>query len=96
MADLIKRVARAIHAKRTSPDDGKYWFHEDASKCLLSRQLARAAINAMRDPIDDENWRAMVNAALAERRRAWKKKGPLRSPLNKERNGPAIGFDIAL
>src|ERR1700675_4059747 len=26
---------------------------------------------------------------------AWKKEGPLRAPLEKERNGPAIGFKTA-
>jgi hypothetical protein len=40
--------------------------------------------------------RVRAFAALAEHRRAWKKEGPLRTPLNKERNGPAIGFNTAL
>jgi len=30
--------------------------------------------------------------ALAEQRGAWKKEGPLRTPLETERNDPAIGF----
>lgn len=47
MTDIAEQVARAIHAKRNNPDDNQHWFHEDANKCELSRQLARAAIAAL-------------------------------------------------
>ena len=47
---MIENVARAIHQKRRNPDDGKHWFHQDADKCELTMQLAKAAIEAMREP----------------------------------------------
>lgn len=47
---MLEKVARAIHAKRRRPDDNKHWFHENPERCELSRQLARAAIEAMREP----------------------------------------------
>lgn len=73
--NMVEKVARAIHAKHRNPDDNKHWFHEDPAKCELSRQLARAAIEAMREPnitmvISGENYVgrhayvAMVDAAL--------------------------------
>lgn len=47
---MVEKVARTIHAKRRAPDDNKHWFHEDPELCDLSRQLARAAIEAMKEP----------------------------------------------
>lgn len=72
---MMEKVARAIHAKRRAPDDNKHWFHENHECCELSRQLASAAIEAMREPnitmvISGENYVgrhayvAMIDAAL--------------------------------
>lgn len=49
---MMEKVARAIHAKRRAPDDNKHWFHENHECCELSRQLARAAVEAMREPTE--------------------------------------------
>ena len=51
--NMVEKVAMAIHAKRRTPDGNKYWFHENPECCELSRQLARAAIEAMRVPTLD-------------------------------------------
>lgn len=44
---MVEKVARAIHAKHRSPDDNQHWFYVEPEHCELSRQLARAAIEAM-------------------------------------------------
>lgn len=68
--NMIEKVARAIHEKRRNPDEGKHWFHQDADKCELTMQLAKAAIEAMRS--HNDQW-AMVlenyDAALADEMR---------------------------
>ncbi len=74
---MVEKVARTIHAKRRAPDDNKHWFHEDPELCDLSRQLARAAIEAMREPTEEMRmaagdgpntsarvYQAMIDAAL--------------------------------
>lgn len=50
MSEMIERVAMAIHAKHNAPDENEHWWHVDPSKCRLSRQLARVAIEAIREP----------------------------------------------
>lgn len=71
--NMIETVARAIHEKRRNPDANKHWFHEDADKCELSMQLAKAAIEAMRDDLkahlkyDEEGVIDRIDAALEEK-----------------------------
>lgn len=48
---MLERVARAIHAERCKPVP-RCW-HDDAAKCRLSRDLARAAFKALENPGDE-------------------------------------------
>lgn len=44
----LEKVALAIHeAMRTAPYP---WWHSDPAKCVISRHIAKAAINALKDP----------------------------------------------
>lgn len=60
MDNMVQRVARAIHEKRRNPDANKHWFHENAEKCELSMQLAKAAIEEMRDAQPTESMMAAM------------------------------------
>lgn len=56
MSEMVERVARAVHAAQ---NDAPYpWWHSDPSKCVLSQHVARAALQAMREPTV-----AMIDAA---------------------------------
>jgi len=62
--DVAKRVARAIHAAKSSPSTYP-WFHSDADKCEKSRALARAALSAIgtkSEPASGDGWR-LIEAA---------------------------------
>lgn len=52
MSEMIERIARAIRAANALDDEGPYVGFKDAERRFDAR-LARAAIEAMREPTDD-------------------------------------------